>query len=196
MITFHVRQNLIIWDLRNPARCLRYQIALFLWCIILVSQVWLNLRSVRVSQASTTDGNRAYGGQLKAWVPVNLKKRKFGDILSTSLTYDSNRCNHKFWVPSKTCDVQIESFFKWINGQNDCRHLDWKGRNLYVVVQYLKDLTLNSIPQDHVTNEYPINYNPLYFTGIGKIFLGRVKIYIKTSAFIDRKSSGIRIIYN
>ena len=43
------------------------------------------------------------------------------------------------------------------------------------MVRYLKDLTLNSIPQVHVSKEYPINYGPLNFTDIGKIFLVGVK---------------------
>ena len=55
------------------------------------------------------NGDWACDGQLKVWVPVNLKKRKIWDILSTSLTHASNRCNHKFSIPSKTCDGQSES---------------------------------------------------------------------------------------
>ena len=50
----------------------------------------------------------------------------------------------------------------------NCWHLDRKGRNLYVVVRYLKDLSRYSITSIHVTKKYPNNCSPLNFTTFGK----------------------------
>jgi hypothetical protein len=41
--------------------------------------------------------------------------------------HDSNRCNHDFPVPSKTCDGQIESSNKRINGHDELSAIRPKG---------------------------------------------------------------------
>ena len=39
----------------------------------------------------------------------NLSDFGMCNILAGSNCHDSNGCNHEFWVPLKTCGVQIES---------------------------------------------------------------------------------------
>ena len=55
------------------------------------------------------------------------------------------------------------------------------GEPQHIVVRCLKHSVIYSIRQVHVTVEYPINYNPLYFTDYGKICLVGVKKFFGAS---------------